>query len=147
MATRGRAFFSRFVEALNARDESVLESLFHPDFVSDLPQSGERSYGFAGFWSQMESYPEGDEIALDLPGARVLDDEDRWAISPGYTVVPLASSNEFTVLYRSVYPGGASWFVVGLVELRDEKLYRMESYFAPQLPAPLAESIAAYQHG
>jgi hypothetical protein len=34
-----------------------------------------------------------------------------------------------------------------LVELRDERLFRLESFFAPELPAPLAESIATYQHG
>jgi len=61
--------------------------------------------------------------------------------------VPLASKNEFTVLMRSQYPDGRWWHLITLVELRDEKIYRTVNYFAPELPAPLAESIATYQHG
>jgi hypothetical protein len=92
--------------------------------------------------AQAETYPGGNpEVPLD---ARVLADEDRWAISPGYTVVPLSSPNEFTVVSNVQYPDGTWWHIVGLIELRDGKLYRMENYFAPQLPAPLAESIASW---
>ena len=74
----------------------------------------------------------------------VLGDEERWAISPGYTVIPLASPNAFTVKYRVQYPDGHWWHVVGQIELRDGKMYRMENYFAPEMPAPLAEFIAHF---
>jgi hypothetical protein len=144
VATDGHEFFTRFVSALNARDKDALESLFHPDFVAEIPQSRERSPGFANFWAQLEQWPDGSPTAPDLPDARLLGEEDRWAMTPAYTVVPLSSSGKFTLLYHSLYPDGSSWFVVGLIELRDEKLFRMENYFAPELPAPLVESIASY---
>ncbi len=134
MASNGHEFFTRFVSALNSRDRDTLESLFHPDFVAEIPQSGERSRGFAAFWAQVEGWPDGSPVAPYLPDARLLGDDDRWAITPAYTVVPLTSSGKFTLLYHSVYPDGTSWFVVGLIELRDEKLFRMENYFAPELP-------------
>jgi hypothetical protein len=133
VATDGREFFARFVAALNARDRDTLESLFHPDFVAEI--------------RQLEEWPEGSPTAPELPDARLLGDEDRWAITPAYTVVPLSSSGKFTLVYHSLYPDGSSWFVVGLIELRDEKLFRMENYFAPELPAPLVESIASYGRG
>ena len=79
--------------------------------------------------------------------ARLLVDEDRWAITPAYTVVPLASRNEFTTLLRTQYPDGRWWHIIVLVELRDERVYRTENYFAPELAPPLPESIAKYQHG
>ena len=66
---------------------------------------------------------------------------------PGYTVVPLASPDEFTVTYRVQYPDGRWWRVVSHAVVRDNKLYRMENYFAPELPAPLAESMAVFPHG
>jgi len=144
VATNGREFFTRFVAALNARDKEVLESMFHPEFVAHIPQSGERSIGFAGFWAQLEGWPGGTPTGPLMPEARLLGDDDRWAITPAYTVVPLSPADTYTVLYHSLYPDGSSWFVVGLIELRDEKLLRMENYFAPDLPAPLAESIAAF---
>ena len=34
-----------------------------------------------------------------------------------------------------------------MVELRDDLLYRMEFYYAPELPAPLAESMATFGRG
>ena len=141
------AFFVRFLRAMDERDFATLEKMIHPDLVSDMPQSGERSRGFESFWAQLEQYPGGgvqNPVATD---ARLLADAKRWAITPAYTVVPLAGKNEFTVLFRAQYPDGRWWHLLTLVELRDEKIYRTTNYFAPEMPAPLAESIAAYQHG
>lgn len=132
---------------MDERDFATLEKMIHPDLVSDMPQSGERTLGFAGFRAQLEQYPGGgvqNPVATD---ARLLADPERWAITPAYTVVPLAGMNEFTVLFRAQYPDGRWWHMLTLVELRDERLYRTVNYFAPEMPAPLAESIAAYQHG
>jgi hypothetical protein len=142
-----QTFLVRFLRAMDERDFATLEKMVHPDLVSDMPQSGERTVGFAGFRAQLEQYPGGgvqNPVATD---ARLLADAERWAITPAYTVVPLAGKNEFTVLFRAQYPDGRWWHMLTLVELRDEKIYRTVNYFAPEMPAPLAESIAAYQHG
>ncbi len=112
-----------------------------------MPQSGERTLGFAGFRAQLEQYPGGGVQNPVASDARLLTDAERWAITPAYTVVPLAGKNEFTVLFRAQYPDGRWWHMLTLVELRDEKIYRTVNYFAPEMPAPLVESIAAYQHG
>ena len=131
---------------LLAHDKARVERLIHPEFVSDLRQSGERSIGFENFWEQFVSYP-GSAPVPNVPEVRLLGNEERYAITPAYTVVPLASANDYTVIVRSQYPDGSWWHTVTLIQLREGMLYRMESYFAPVLPAPLAESIAAYQHG
>ncbi|MEA2676223.1 MAG: hypothetical protein QOJ81_364 [Chloroflexota bacterium] len=142
-----QAFFVKFVQAMDQLDFATLESMIHPDLVAEMPQSGERSLGFEGFRAQMEQYP-GGGVQNPLPtAARLLVDEDRWAITPSYTVVPLTARNEFTALLRAQYPDGRWWHIIVLIELRDEKLYRTINYFAPELPTPLGESIAAYQHG
>jgi hypothetical protein len=147
MGFDAHAFFTRFVKAIDELDFATLEAMFHPECVGEMPQSGERSHGFAGFRAQLEQYPSGgiqNPVATD---ARLLPEEDRWAITPAYTVVPLAGKQEFTVLMKAQYPDGRWWHLVTLVELRDDKIYRTLNYFAPELPAPLPESIAAYQHG
>lgn len=143
-----QAFFVRFLRAMDELDFATLEKMVHPDLVSDMPQSGERSLGFEAFRAQMEQYPGGGvQNPLHLTGSRLLEQEDRWAITPAYTVVPLSGRNEFTVLFRVQYPDGRWWHMIVLVELRDEKVFRTTNYFAPEMPAPLAESIAAYRHG
>ena len=148
MAFDAHAFFVRFIRAIDERDRATVEAMIHPDFVGDAPQSGERSRGFEGFWAQVEQYPGGgEEEDLTQTESRLLQPEDRWAITPAYTVVPLASRTEFTVLMRAQYPDGSWWHIVTLVDMRDDRIHRTVSYFAPELPSPLAESIAKYQHG
>ena len=147
MAVNPRDFFVRFVRAVNTRNKPALEAMFHPEFTAWSPQSGERSRGFADFWAQMESYPGGVPEMPALPDARLIGDDERWAITPSYTVVPLAAGNEFTVLSAATYPDGTRWHVVSMVELRDDLMYRMEFYYAPELAAPLAESIGAFGRG
>jgi hypothetical protein len=142
-----RELFERFTELLTLRDKAGLEQMFHRDFTADSPQSGERSRGFEQFWAQIEQYPGGVPDGPLLPDARIIGDDERWVISPSYTVVPLRSPNEFTLLYRDLYPDGVLWYVVMLVELRDGLIKRVEIYFAPELAVPLAESIANYARG
>jgi hypothetical protein len=139
-------FMADLFGGLLAHDKARVESLIHPEFVSDLRQSGERSVGFENFWAQFVSYP-GSAPVPNLPDVRLLGEKERYAMSPGYTVVPLASPNDYTVVGRSQYPDGSWWHAITLIQIRDGMLYRLESYFAPELPAPLAESIATYQHG
>lgn len=126
--------FTRLLTATSTSEIDALEELFHPEFVADSPQSGERSHGFAGFRAQIENYPGGsDQIESQLPVSRIYGGEERWAITPNYTVVPLANPNEYTALTRARYPDGSMWWIVILVTLRDGLLFRAESYFAPDL--------------
>lgn len=147
MAFDAREFFVRFVRAIDEQDLAALEALIHPDLVTDFPQSGERSHGWEGFRAQLLQYPGGGVQNPIESAAKLVHDEERWAITPSYTVVPLSSATEFTVLIRAQYPDGRWWHIINLCELRDGRIYRAVNYFAPEMPAPLAESIAAYQHG
>ena len=142
-----RDFFTRFAKAVNSRDKATLEALFHPEFTAWSPQSNELSRGFDGFWSQLENYPGGVPEMPSLPDVRLIGDDDRWALTPSYTVVPLTATNEFTVLSAVTYPDGTRWHVVSLVELRDELIYRMEFYYAPELEAPLLGKVGATAPG
>lgn len=142
----GQDFFVRLLQALNSGDIETLRELVQPDVVSTSPQSGERSSGFDAFLLAGERYP-GGQPEVAVPDSRFIGDDERWAITPSYTVVPMASPTSYTAILRMRYPDGRNWHVVMLVELRDHKIASVESYFAPEMPAPLAESIAAYQHG
>ena len=142
-----RNLFDRWIAAMNELDFSALESMLHRDFVALYPQSGEAIHGYAAFRTMLEQYPGGlERESSEIEQSKVVDEDSRWAISPGYTVVPLAQPGRYTTLTRLSYPDGSWWRVVTIVELRDEKVYRAESFFAPEMAAPLAESIAAHGH-
>jgi SnoaL-like protein len=137
MAESVRDFFTRYVQAVAALDFETLEPMFHPDFVGNYPQSGERFHGFSALKAQLEQYPGGLRgSALPAAQAKIFGAEERWAISPGYTVLPLAGPERYTTIARSKYPDGSLWWVVGIVELKDGKIYRADSYFAPDFEPP-----------
>ena len=139
-----RKLFQRWIKAMNDLDFTVLEEVLHADFVWDYPQSGERIRGFDAFRTQLEAYPGLQPDSTDVDHAEVIEGDERWAMSPGYTVVPLAQPDRYTTLVRLVYPDGSWWHAVSVVQLRDDKVFRAETFFAPEMPAPLAESIATY---
>ena len=140
-----RALFDRWITAMNELDFPALGAMLHPDFVALYPQSGEAIHGYEAFRTMLEQYPGGlGRESSEIEQSKVVDEDSRWAISPGYTVVPLAQPDRYTTLTRLSYPDGSWWRVVTIVELRDEKVYRAESFFAPEMPAPITESMAGY---
>ena len=63
-------------------------------------------------------------------------DEERWAISPGYTVLPLTGPDRFTTVSRAAYPDGSNWWVVSILTMKDEKIWHAETYWAPEFEPP-----------
>jgi len=147
MTLSPREFFTTFATAMNLRDYDTLEPMIHPEFVASMPQSGERSRGLEAFKLQAEMYPGGVPDVPLLPNAHLVGDDERWVITPGFTVVPLATANEFTIIGRVPYPDGTVWHSVLMVELREELLYRMDIYFAPEMEAPLMDSLLSRSEG
>jgi hypothetical protein len=141
-------FWTRLMTAISERDLDSLQGMFHPEYVGDYPQSGERLRGPEAFVTQIDNYPSGpvlEQVAVDE--ARVVADDQRWAISPAFTVVSLASRNVFTFIARTQYPDGSWWHAINIAEIRDGRLYRMETYFAPQMEAPLLANIGVSTRG
>lgn len=130
-------FFRRYIRAISDRDFAALEQMIHADYVLDYPQSGERFRGFAAFRAQLENYPGGLPAAPpDDPRTKVLGEEERWAISPGYTVLPLAGPERYTTVSRAPYPDGSRWWVVSILTLKDDRVWHSETYFAPEFDPP-----------
>ena len=99
-----REMFTRFIAAMNTRDLATLYELIQPDVVSTSPQSGERSQGIDAFLLEGDLYP-GGLPEVDLPASKLVLDDDRWVITPSFTVVPLSSPNRFTAVIKVRYPG------------------------------------------
>lgn len=130
-------FFRRYVNAIATRDFATLESMIHPEYVGEYPQSGERFRGFSALRFQLEKYPGGLPAADFLDSQmKILGEEERWAISPGYTVLPLSAPERFTTVSRAPYPDGSHWWVVSILTLKDDKVWHAETYFAPEFEQP-----------
>jgi hypothetical protein len=130
-------FFKRYVNAIAERDYAKLEPMFHAEYVAEYPQSGERFRGFGAFRAQLESYPGGlPPQSYDDSNTKVLGEDERWAMSPGYTVLPLAGPDRFTTVSRTPYPDGSYWWVVSILTLKDDKVVHAETYFAPEFDPP-----------
>src|SRR5436190_5810048 len=130
-------FFKRYMQAIGDQDFATLESMIHPEYTADYPQSGERFRSFAAFRFQLEHYPGGlVDQRYDDKASKVLGEEERWAISPGYTVLPLTGPDRFTTVSRAPYPDGSRWWVVSILTMKDDKIWHAETYWAPEFEPP-----------
>ena len=132
-----RDLFTKFVTAMNTGELDALSEIVAQDFEGYFPQSGERFRGIAAFREQLERYPGGPQVGVtDTQSAVVVGDDERWVITPGYTVLPLAGPERYTTVVKTKYPDGSIWHVVSIVQVRDGKLASTETYFAPAFDPP-----------
>lgn len=133
-ASDSRATFERFLAAVNSREADTLDDLLHPDFQDQYPQSGEVTRGAESLKSIVRNYPGGYE---DLGRKRIVGAEDRWVVTPMFTVLRVeGSGNVFTGLQRARYPDGSEWYVVVIGEIKDEKVWRVQTLWAPTFDPP-----------
>lgn len=128
-----RSTAERYFRALPA-DFAVLAPLQHPEFVQEFPQSGEIIRGAENFRKTHEGYPGG------IPGnavQRVTGTENRWTVAPMFTLVRISGVGDtFIAESTATYPDGSEYCVVTILELRDAKVFRARTYFAPAFDPP-----------
>ena len=130
-----RDIFKAFLEATNARDVAALESIVHPDFEDVYPQSGERTRGLENLRQIIEHYPGGGYVGSGPE--RLVGVEDRWVMTPSFTLIRIEGAGDtFTGVSRGHYPDGSDWLIVTIGEVREGRVWRAETYFAPSFPAP-----------
>jgi hypothetical protein len=115
-------------------DLDALDALRHPDFVEEWPQSGETIRSKANMRSIQEHYPGTPSQGSTL---RVVGSEDRWVVSPSYTVLRIEGTGDvYTCLWRAKYPDDSWWHIVSIIELKDKKVWRACTIFAQDFEAP-----------
>ena len=124
----------RYLAAHVVHDYDTTGELRAPDWTVDWPQSGERVRGTANDRAIMDNWPGGRPSGLAV---RAVGSEDRWVVTPMNTIQRVVGSGD---LWRfdgtSAYPDGSTWFIAGLVQLRNRKVYRETWYFAAPFDAP-----------
>ena len=129
-----RAVFEAFLHAVNGRDTAALEALLHKDYLETYPQSGEETHGAANLRAIIENYPGGFE---GRGRDRVVGSEDRWVVTPAFTLLRIEGAGDtFTSVQKARYPDGSVWHVLSIGEIRDGRVWRVQTFFAPAFEAP-----------
>ena len=134
-----QALVEKLVGSLNAMDREAQASLLTTDFVAEWPQSGERIRGIDNMWATVANYPGRDENAPhgDAASLRYQATDAVKLVAPACTVVSVEGGGSSGVaVWRVNYPDGSRWWVINLYHLRDGRIDRMTSFFAPEFPAP-----------
>lgn len=122
-------------DVLRATDWGRLGEVFHVDAVLEYPQSGERFRGLANIRAQFEHYPDLDPGGSELE--EVIGETRAYALTPSYTIIGIEGSGDRgTAIVRVRYPDGSLWWAVNVYELRDGRVIRSRTYFAPDFEAP-----------
>ena len=124
----------RMADVINRHEWDRLSEVFHEDAILEYPQSRERFRGLANIRAQFENYPDMD------PGKSQLSEiigDDAYALTPSYTLIRVEGSGlKGTAVIRIQYPDGSWWWAVNLNELRDGRISRSRTFFAPDFEAP-----------
>lgn len=134
---RNRAVLERMWEIIRARDYAALPEVLHPDFVQEIPQSGERVVGVGNFRKILENLPgsgAGLQVASD---PHIAGGSEHYVLTPTFNVVKVADSgDELTSYVKLRYPDGSDWYVVTFSSYADGKMTKRVDFYAPFFEPP-----------
>lgn len=124
----------RLAQVISTHNWGALGEIVHEDAIFEYPQSRERFRGLANIRAQFENYPDMDPGTSEL--AEVIGD-DTYALSPSYTVIRVEGAGRVgTSVIRVRYPDETWWWAINIHELRDGRIARARTYFAPDFDPP-----------
>jgi hypothetical protein len=124
----------RYGEAVIHNDFATMKTFRHPDWYEDWPQSGERIPSHEAYQAIHENFP-GGMPEIDLQ--QVAGAEDRWVMTPSMTIQRIAGSGDVWFMEGvNTYPSGEMYHIVQHIRLRDGRVWRSITYFAPPFAAP-----------
>jgi hypothetical protein len=128
-----RRIIERYMDAWPA-DYDALGELRHPDFMEEWPQTGERILGHEAYRKIHENYPGG---VPAVEPKRIIGSEDRLVLSPSSIPIRVEGRGDlYTIEAVNKYPSGETYYVVVILELREGKVWRQKTYFAPPFEPP-----------
>ncbi len=138
MTVDHRELWKRFTDAINDPNEAAFDSLVTEDYVEEWPQSGEVLRGRTNFLRMLRAYPEKLSTGgVDPESTRVAVQEAKWVMTRAFTLVRVDSSGDIgTVIFRTHYPDGSWWWIIGTYQLRGDRIARRTTFFAPEYERP-----------
>lgn len=127
-----REIVEKFFHAVNAHDWDLMETWLDPEYVWEMPQSGERVRGVGNNRAMNENYP---GLPVVKPH-RITGSPDKWVTTPSFTLLKITGSgDDYTTESLANYPDGSVWHAVDFFHFRSGKIFRQTAYFAPTLEA------------
>jgi ketosteroid isomerase-like protein len=122
----------KYFEAVNSRDWGRIEGLLDPDYVWEMPQSGERVRGLENNRTMNENYPGTPQVET----RRITGSPDKWVATPSFTLLKITGSgDDYTCESVANYPDGSTWHAVDIFRFRKGKILQQVAYFAASLEA------------
>jgi hypothetical protein len=137
MAEGSRDLVERWAKALGTMEPERMEPLVHDDLVDFYPQSGERVVGMANLRALRMNYPGAAEGPLHGELQAMVGADDAWVMGPSYNITHITGSGDsFAIAGTVTYPDSSVWHIIQFVQVRDGKIWRLTSYFAPPFDPP-----------
>jgi ketosteroid isomerase-like protein len=125
-----REIIESFFQAVNAQDWTRVEKWLDPEYVWEMPQSGELVRGAQNNRQMNESYPGVPKVET----RRITGSPDQWVTTPSFTVLKITGSgDDYAAESVANYPDGSVWHAVDFFHFRGGKILRQTAYFAPSL--------------
>jgi SnoaL-like protein len=132
----GRSVVERYARAVEEKDFDALAALVTDDYVDEMPQSGERVRGKANQLALLRNYP-GGVGTVEAGSARLVGAEDRWVLTPAFSVLRIEGSGDvYTYVGIVQYPNGETWQVIAIIELRQGRVAKTTTWYAAPFDAP-----------
>ena len=136
-AAHSRELLERMRVIISDGDYGALEEVLHPDFVQEIPQSGERVVGIENFRKILENYP-GPPVGLRMGGKPyIAGSAEHYMVTPTFNVVKVEDrGDELTSYVQTKYPDDSDWFVISFTSFKDGKVIKRVDFFAPFFDPP-----------
>lgn len=137
MAEGSRELVERWAKALGSMQVEQVEALVHDDIIDFYPQSGERVVGKDNLRAIRTNYPGAADNPLHGELQAVVGADDAWVMGPSFNITHITGSGDsFAIAGTVTYPDATVWHVAQLVQVKDGKIWRLTSYFAPPFDPP-----------
>ena len=133
-----REVLERMTEIMRTGQLDRLEEVLSPDFIQEIPQSGDRVRGIANFRKVLESMPGmGATPALGIQSnPYVFAQESHYMMTPTFNVVKVDGGDQAASYVKVAYPDGSQWYIVTFTTVEQGKVSRRVDFFAPFFDAP-----------
>ena len=112
--TGNREVVEKYFEAVNTGDWGRVETLLDPEYVWEMPQSGERVRGVENNRAMNENYPGLPKVET----RRITGSPDKWVTTPTFTLLKITGSgDDYTNESLASYPDGSVWHAVDILSL------------------------------
>jgi hypothetical protein len=135
-ASRNSDVLRRWIDILNNAEFERMEDVFDPEYVEEIPQSGERVRGIENMRQILHNYPGGINkghsalVETAEPGPT-------YVLTPVFKVVKLQGSGDMLAAYMRVsYPDGSLWYLASIITFRNGKILKQIDFFAAPFDPP-----------